>query len=71
MRGFISLFEQDHNPKYLAVFAHNLQYAWNYMRDEKGLFYTDWTLKDRKETKGLLDQCAFVEMYARLAKLGY
>ncbi|MEN5433130.1 MULTISPECIES: glycoside hydrolase family 76 protein [Sphingobacterium] len=71
MRGFISLFEQDHNPKYLAVFANNLQYAWNYMRDEKGLFYTDWTLKDRKETKGLLDQCAFVEMYARLAKLGY
>lgn len=71
MRGFISLFEQDHNPKYLAVFANNLQYAWNHMRDEKGLFYTDWTLKDRKETKGLLDQCAFVEMYARLAKLGY
>lgn len=71
MRGFISLFEQDQNPKYMTVFANNLQYAWKYMRDEKGLFYTDWTFKDRKETKGLLDQCAFVEMYARLAKLGY
>lgn len=71
MRGFISLFEQDRNPKYMTAFANNLHYAWKHMRDEKGLFYTDWTLKDRKETKGLLDQCAFVEMYARLAKLGY
>jgi uncharacterized protein YyaL (SSP411 family) len=71
MRGFISLYEQDQNPIYLTVFAKNLQYAWEHMRDDNGLFYTDWTLKEKKETKSLLDQCAFVEMYARLAKLGY
>jgi len=71
MRGFISLYEQDQNPKYINVFAKNLNYAWRYMRDEKGLFYADWTLKNRKEKKDLLDQCAFVEMYARLAKLSY
>ncbi|MEN5194039.1 glycoside hydrolase family 76 protein [Sphingobacterium faecium] len=71
MRGFISLYEQDQNPKYITVFAKNLHYAWRYMRDEKGLFYADWTLKNRKEKKDLLDQCAFVEMYARLAKLNY
>ncbi|UXD69667.1 glycoside hydrolase family 76 protein [Sphingobacterium faecium] len=71
MRGFISLFEQDQNPKYITVFAKNLHYAWQNMRDEKGLFYADWTLKNRKEKKDLLDQCAFVEMYARLAKLNY
>ncbi|MEN5087856.1 glycoside hydrolase family 76 protein [Sphingobacterium faecium] len=71
MRGFISLYEQDQNPKYINVFAKNLNYAWRYMRDEKGLFYADWTLKNRKEKKDLLDQCAFVEMYARLAKLNY
>ncbi|UZJ65944.1 hypothetical protein OKW96_07390 [Sphingobacterium sp. KU25419] len=71
MRGFISLFEQDQNPKYITVFAKNLHYSWRNMRDEKGLFYADWTLKNRKEKKDLLDQCAFVEMYARLAKLSY
>ncbi|UIR56204.1 glycoside hydrolase family 76 protein [Sphingobacterium sp. SRCM116780] len=71
MRGFISLFEQDHNRTYLDMFAKNLDYAWLNMRDKNGLFDTDWTLKGRKDSKGLLDQCAFIEMYARLAKVGY
>ncbi len=71
MRGYISLFEQDRNPEYMAVWARNLDRAWYKMRDRDGLFESDWTLKNTQKSKWLLDQCAFVEMYARLAKLGY
>jgi len=71
MRGFISLFEQDGNRKYVAVFAKNLDFAWHQMRDQDGLFDVDWTLQKANKSKWLLDQCAYVEMYGRLAKLGY
>lgn len=71
MRGYISLFEQDKNRKYMDIFAKNLDLAWHKMRDQNGLFDTDWTLEKPKKSKWLLDQCAFVEMYGRLAKFGY
>jgi len=71
MRGYISLFEQDGNRKYLDIFAKNLDRAWYKMRDQDGLFDVDWTLEKKQKSKWLLDQCAFVEMYGRLAKLGY
>ena len=54
----------------LVYFTKNLDFAWENMRGEEGLFTADWTLKERNKSKWLLDQCAFVEMYARLAKLG-
>ena len=60
MRGFVSLYEEDGNSEYLDIFANNLDRAWK-----------DWTLNNKKKSKWLLDQCAFVEMYARLAGLGY
>jgi len=71
MRGYISLFEQDKNWKYMDIFAKNLDLAWHKMRNQDGLFDTDWTLEKPKKSKWLLDQCAFVEMYGRLAKFGY
>ncbi|WP_418360957.1 glycoside hydrolase family 76 protein [Sphingobacterium detergens] len=71
MRGYISLFEQDGNRKYMDIFAKNLDLAWLNMRDQDGLFDADWTLEKPKKSKWLLDQCAFVEMYGRLAKFGY
>jgi uncharacterized protein YyaL (SSP411 family) len=71
MRGYISLFEQDANRKYIDIFAKNLDMAWDRMRDGEGLFDVDWTLEKKNKSKWLLDQCAFVEMYGRLAKFGY
>lgn len=71
MRGYIALFELDGNREYMDVFAKNLDFAWHHMRDQDGLLHTDWTSEKGQKSKWLLDQCAFVEMYARLAKLGY
>jgi len=71
MRGYIELAVVNGDQKYLTVFAKNLEFAWQHMRDKEGLFSADWTLKDQHKSKWLLDQCAFVEMYARLAKAGY
>lgn len=71
MRGYISLFEQTGDKRYMDIFAKNLEWAWHKMRDQDGLFDADWTLEKPKKSKWLLDQCAFVEMYARLAKFGY
>ncbi|MFU1857325.1 glycoside hydrolase family 76 protein [Sphingobacterium sp. NGMCC 1.201703] len=71
MRGYLSLFEQNGDKRYMDIFAKNLEWAWHKMRDQDGLFDADWTLEKPKKSKWLLDQCAFVEMYARLAKFGY
>ncbi|MFZ4261046.1 glycoside hydrolase family 76 protein [Sphingobacterium sp. HJSM2_6] len=67
MRGYASLFEIDQNPIYINSFKANLTYAWNHMRDKNGLFIKDWTTQKKPNKKWLLDQLAFVEMYARLA----
>ncbi|MDM1293667.1 AGE family epimerase/isomerase [Sphingobacterium sp. N143] len=70
LRGYIELAKLDGNRMYIDIFTKNLDFAWENMRGEEGLFTADWTLKERNKSKWLLDQCAFVEMYARLAKLG-
>ncbi len=67
LRGFIELYHTDHNKTYLADFQKSLDYAWQYARDERGLFQTDWSGADKNEKKWLLTQAAFVEMYGRLA----
>jgi hypothetical protein len=71
MRGYMELAAVNGDHKYLSIFAKNLEFAWKHMRDKEGLFSPDWALKDQHQSKWLLDQCAFVEMYARLAKAGY
>lgn len=69
LRGYVELYNQDQNPIYLNSFRENLQYAWKELRDENGLFNKDWTNQHQPTQKWLLDQCAMVEMYARLAAI--
>ena len=61
------IYHTDQNKTYLAYFQKSLDYAWQYARDERGLFQTDWSGADKNEKKWLLTQAAFVEMYGRLA----
>ena len=67
LRGFIELWHVDHNPQYLADFRQNLDYAWNHARNGQGLFYTDFSGRNKDERQWLLTQAAMVEMYARLS----
>lgn len=69
LRGFIELYRIDHNKTYLDSFNKSLDHAWEYARDEKGLFNTDFTGSNRNDRKWLLTQAAMVEMYARLAAI--
>lgn len=71
LRGFIELYQADHNKIYLDSFNKSLDYAWKYVRDEKGFFDTDLSGKTRDDRKWLLTQAAMVEMYARLAVIRY
>ncbi len=67
LRGFIELYQTDHNKTYIESFNRNLDYAWKHVRDEKGFFDTDFSGKTHDDRKWLLTQAAMVEMYARLA----
>lgn len=69
LRGFVELYTIDKNRIYLDMFNQSLDHAWVYMRDENGLFNTDWTGQTKDNKKWLLTQAAMVEMYARLAFL--
>lgn len=67
-RGFIELYGIDKNPIYLHSINNSLENAWiSPMKDEDGLFGTDWEKDDNKEEKWLLTQAAMVEMYATFA----
>ena len=67
LRGFVELYQIDHNKTYLTDFQLSLDYAWHHARDEQGLFQKDWSGMDKDDKKWLLTQAAFVEMYGRLA----
>ncbi|WP_029905163.1 glycoside hydrolase family 76 protein [Prevotella sp. 10(H)] len=67
LRGFIELYHLDNDKTYMDAFNKNLDYAWNHMRDDNGLFNTDWTGEKKDDKKWLLTQGAMVEMYARMA----
>lgn len=69
LRGFVELYSIDKDRTYLDLFNSNLDHAWNTMREENGLFNTDWTGIKKDDKKWLLTQAAMVEMYARLAFL--
>lgn len=68
-RGYVALYQEDGNAEYVRAFGHNLASAWHAMRDEQGLFGTDWAGRENGGKKWLLNQFAMVEMYARLAAL--
>lgn len=67
LRGFIELYNIDKNKEYINAFQKNLDYAWKYMRDEDGLFNSDWSGQTKDKSKWLLTQFAMAEMYARAA----
>lgn len=69
LRGFIELYGADGNRVYLDSFNQSLDHAWQYARDEKGLFNTDLSGSTHDNRKWLLTQAAMVEMYARLAAI--
>lgn len=69
LRGFIELYQTDHNKIYIESFNKSLDYAWKHVRDEKGFFDTDFSGKTRDDRRWLLTQAAMVEMYARLAAI--
>lgn len=68
-RGFIELYHQDNDRTYIDAFQKNLDYAWTNMREDNGLFNTDWFGRQKDDKKWLLTQAAMVEMYARLAAI--
>lgn len=67
LRGFAELYTVDKDPVYIDLFSKSLDYGWESMRDDKGLYNTDWSGKKKDEKKWLLTQAAFVEMQARIA----
>ena len=67
MRGFVELYSIDNNKEYINSFLANLDYAWENLREENGLFNRDWTLQTKNDSKWLLTQFGMAEMYARLA----
>lgn len=69
MRGFIELYHLDKNNIYLDSFKQNLDYAWLNMRDNNGLFNTDWKGEEKDKKKWLLTQAGMVEMYARISEI--
>lgn len=68
-RGFFELYSLDRNKEFINAFQNNLNYAWNNMREENGLFNTDWSGQTRDNIKWLLTQFAMVEMYARISMI--
>src|SRR5690606_14160839 len=66
MRGFVELYELDHNRSYVDGFQSNLDFAWDNMREKNGLFNSDWSGQMKKDSKSLLDQFALAEMYGKI-----
>lgn len=65
-RGYAELYEIDKNVEYLIIFINNMDYLWNFVRNEDGLISKDWKGQKEDQYKSLLDQTAFVEMWAVL-----
>lgn len=68
-RGFLELYAIDKDIKYMDAFIQNLNYAWLHMRDENGLFGTDWFGKKLTKEKWLLTQTAMIEMYMNFSNI--
>jgi hypothetical protein len=68
-RGFIELYHLDKNKTYLQDFDKNLNFAWKNMREQNGLFNSDWSGQTKDKSKWLLTQFAMTEMYARMPEL--
>lgn len=69
LRGYTELYSIDKNDLYINAFGENLDFAWENMRKDNGLFNKDWTGKTKDNFNWLLTQAAMAEMYARIAAL--
>ncbi len=67
MRGYTEMYYIDKNPEFLLIFKENLDHVWENVRDENGLFSSDFSGEVDDQYKWLLDQAALVEMWASLA----
>lgn len=67
--GFIELYQLDKDPLYINTFKQNLNYAWQYARNEKGLFQSDFSGETIDNPINLLTQAAMIEMYSRIAHI--
>lgn len=63
LRGFIALYNIDKDKDLLKNFISAAEYVWEKERDENNLV-------GKKTAKGLIDQAAMMEIYARLEQLG-
>mgnify|MGYP000641509438 FL=1 len=61
--------KDDKNKTYLQDFDKNLNFAWKNMREQNGLFNSDWSGQTKDKSKWLLTQFAMAEMYARMPEL--
>lgn len=68
-RGYMTLFEVEKNPFYIDAVIQNIDYAWEYARDQYGLIERDWSGENKTEHKWLLDEACMIELYARAALL--
>jgi len=68
-RGFEELYKVYGYAKYIDAFQASLDYAWEHSREANGLFNSDWSGREKDNSKNLLTQAAIVEMYARMAKI--
>jgi hypothetical protein len=62
LRGYEELYKIDHNKKRFQFFITDAERIWNEERDQENLM-------GPKPKKGLIDQAAMMEVYARLARL--
>jgi len=66
LRGFVELYHVDKNKEYINAFQNNLDYLWDNVREENGLFNKDFSGASKDKLKWLLTQAAIVEMYAKM-----
>ena len=68
-RGLKALYLVDRNEAYIKTMIANADYAWNYARDENGLFSNDWSGNRKEQFKSLLENACMIELFAEISEL--
>ena len=68
-RGLKALYLVDRNEAYIKTMIENADYAWNYTRDENGLFSNDWSGNRKEQFKSLLENACMIEFFAEISEL--
>ena len=68
-RGLKALYLVDRNEAYIKTMIENADYAWNYTRDENGLFSNDWSGHREEQFKSLLENACMIELFAEISEL--